>query len=174
MPVYMIRSGEYGPVKIGHATDPYDRLAALQVAHFDPLVIIRLFDGSVNEERALHRAFMNLRVRGEWFSFCPSMMEDVGLIEVPIYQHKKGRLAHVSSEDLRDYAKKHGLFMMTAYREAHSLTQADLAATLGVTQSTVARWEAGSMPARDMLTKIAEITEGQVMPNDWIEPRVVA
>jgi transcriptional regulator with XRE-family HTH domain len=63
---------------------------------------------------------------------------------------------------------------IAAYREANSLTQADLAATLGVTQSTVARWEAGSMPARDMLARIAEITGGQVMPNDWIDIPAVA
>ena len=30
------------------------------------------------------------------------------------------------------------------------------------------------MPARDMLARIAEITGGQVMPNDWIDIPAVA
>jgi transcriptional regulator with XRE-family HTH domain len=63
---------------------------------------------------------------------------------------------------------------IAAYRDSRGITQAELAAELSVTQSTVARWEAGSMPARDMLARIAEITGGQVMPNDWIDIPAVA
>lgn len=58
---------------------------------------------------------------------------------------------------------------IAAYRDSRGITQAELAAELSVTQSTVARWEAGAMPARDMLARIAELTRGQVMPNDWLD-----
>lgn len=58
---------------------------------------------------------------------------------------------------------------IAAYRDSRNMTQADFAAGLSVAQSTVARWEAGSMPSRDMLEKIAELTRGQVMPNDWLD-----
>lgn len=58
---------------------------------------------------------------------------------------------------------------IAAYRDSRKMTQADFAAGLSVAQSTVARWEAGSMPSRDMLARIADYTGCAVMPNDWIE-----
>ena len=61
---------------------------------------------------------------------------------------------------------------IAAYRDSRNMTQADFAAGLSVAQSTVARWEAGSMPSRDMLARIADYTGGAVMPNDWIEVAV--
>jgi len=82
MPVYMIRAGETGPVKIGHAGDPEQRRSELQVAHWERLAIIRLFVGGMDDERALHVRFSAHSIRGEWFSFVPEMMEDVGLEEI--------------------------------------------------------------------------------------------
>ena len=167
MPVYIIRSGDRGPVKIGYAASPYDRLAALQTGHFEQLSVVRLLDGGVADERALHRRFSGLRMRGEWFSFCPSMMDDIGLVELPL--SSKAGCVPMSVKELKEYAAKKGVFVMTAYRDSRGITQAELAAELSVTQSTVARWESGAMPARDMLARIAELTRGQVMPNDWLD-----
>jgi DNA-binding transcriptional regulator YdaS (Cro superfamily) len=82
MPVYIIRAGEAGPVKIGHAADPQQRLGDLQVAHWERLTIIRLFVGGMADERVLHVRFSAHVIRGEWFNFTPEMMGDLGLEEI--------------------------------------------------------------------------------------------
>ena len=61
MPVYMIRAGEHGPVKIGHSFDPQFRLGQLQISHWETLRIIRLFEGAEIEEAALHQKFADQR-----------------------------------------------------------------------------------------------------------------
>jgi len=74
MPVYFIRAGEEGPVKIGWAVDPQQRLAVLQTAHHEELVLLRVLDGEQPEERQLHRRFGPHRIRGEWFRFVDAML----------------------------------------------------------------------------------------------------
>lgn len=80
----MIRWGESGPVKIGKADDPKERLGNLQVANWETLKIIRLFEGGEAEEDFLHACFADLNIRGDWHSFSYAMMGDVGLVEIPL------------------------------------------------------------------------------------------
>jgi hypothetical protein len=49
----MIRAGDNGPVKIGTSNQPFERLIALQTAHYEKLRIIRLFEGGEAEEAML-------------------------------------------------------------------------------------------------------------------------
>lgn len=74
MPVYMIRCGEAGPVKIGKADDPQSRLRDLQTGHHEELAIIRVLDGGEAEEKHLHTHFAEFRIRGEWFQFSDEML----------------------------------------------------------------------------------------------------
>ena len=74
MPVYLIRAGEAGPVKIGHAKNPRRRLAGFQCHHHETLVLLRTIAGAQPEEAALHRYSADLRIRGEWFRFSPEML----------------------------------------------------------------------------------------------------
>lgn len=69
--IYAIQVGEDGPIKIGVATDPRDRLKALQTAHHRPL---RLLGYSVVRkawalqwERKVHARIQKYRLEGEWF-----------------------------------------------------------------------------------------------------------
>jgi transcriptional regulator with XRE-family HTH domain len=49
--------------------------------------------------------------------------------------------------------------IIKAYRKGRELTQAAFAAKLGVSRTTVARWEAGSRKIDDvLLTKVSEMT----------------
>ena len=75
MSVYFIRAGVSGPMKIGHADNPQRRMAALQTCHWQSLQLVRTLDGGVDLERALHRHYAALHIRGEWFAFCLTMLE---------------------------------------------------------------------------------------------------
>jgi hypothetical protein len=83
MAVYMIQAGKDGPVKIGVGYNPKARLAGMQTSHYETLTIIRLLDGGIGEERILHDRYASLRIRGEWFRFCPTMLGDVGIPDLP-------------------------------------------------------------------------------------------
>lgn len=74
MATYIIRAGDSGPVKIGKADNPHDRLAALQTGHPDELVLLRVVDTDFDCEDIFHERFARLRIRGEWFQFDPEMM----------------------------------------------------------------------------------------------------
>lgn len=65
--LYAIQAGEDGPVKIGLARKPWERLAALQTANPVRLRGIAAWSGSVDQEKALHELFAADRLEGEWF-----------------------------------------------------------------------------------------------------------
>jgi hypothetical protein len=86
MPVYMIQAGgPTGPVKIGYG-DPRRRLIGCQVGNHEDLRIIRVFDGGADAERMLHERFSAQHLRGEWHEYSDAMLEDVGLVALPIPQ----------------------------------------------------------------------------------------
>ena len=67
--IYLIQAGEGGPVKIGVAKNPMERLRELQVGHSEKLVLIDCIDAfySYENEQNLHHELEHLRIRGEWF-----------------------------------------------------------------------------------------------------------
>lgn len=55
------------------------------------------------------------------------------------------------------------------WREKTGLTQTQVAERLGVAALAVSQWETGRrFPSRENQRKIAEVTEGAVLPNDWM------
>ena len=71
--LYAIQRGVNGPIKIGIAGDPSGRLAALQTAHDEQLVLLAAWAGGRDEERSLHQRFADARIRGEWFHPTPTV-----------------------------------------------------------------------------------------------------
>lgn len=62
--VYFIQSSDGGPIKIGKSSNPKRRLANLQTARSDKLLLL----GTSNlPEESLHQRFADLRLNGEWF-----------------------------------------------------------------------------------------------------------
>lgn len=71
--IYLIQSGdESGPVKIGHARNPWKRRSSLQCGNPSILKIRKLVEycgpASISEvEAEFHWRFRRYRIRGEWF-----------------------------------------------------------------------------------------------------------
>jgi DNA-binding XRE family transcriptional regulator len=156
MPVYCIRVGQHGPVKLGYAEDTDKRRHELQTAHWEDLHILRLWEGGEAEERMLHARFANLRLRREWFSFTTEMLGDVGLIE--IVEPKKVVVLGVDiSSVIADDPVKLGDTLRSA-RKSLDLTQHQVAAQTGIARSTIASIEAGhDMPGRAALIRLANL-----------------
>lgn len=65
--LYFIEAGCGGPIKIGVANDPWDRLSTFQTSHFEDLRLLAVCYSSQFEERLIHRELDGDRIRGEWF-----------------------------------------------------------------------------------------------------------
>lgn len=65
--VYFVQSGDDGPVKIGIAKNPLDRLGALQTGNHQDLHIRHVVPGDRALETSLHHRFKDALIRGEWF-----------------------------------------------------------------------------------------------------------
>lgn len=75
MPVYFVRAGADGPIKIGFtAGDVLRRIAGLRTACPSELIPLGTIDGDERCERDLHRRFSSARITGEWFSPEPSLV----------------------------------------------------------------------------------------------------
>ena len=72
--VYLIQEGQDGPVKIGWARDPQDRLERMQTGNSRVLRLVCSFPGGIGHERALHREFAAHHIRGEWFEPAPELL----------------------------------------------------------------------------------------------------
>lgn len=65
--VYFIQAGYSGPVKIGVAYDPVERMKELQVGNHQELRLVGIQLGTPSDEKQLHGFFADLHIRGEWF-----------------------------------------------------------------------------------------------------------
>lgn len=57
-------------VKIGYTERPKQRLSEANTMSPFPVDLLRCDEGSINDERRLHKKFADLRLHGEWFAFC--------------------------------------------------------------------------------------------------------
>lgn len=159
MPVYIIRAGQFGPVKIGFAEDVSTRLVKMQSDNHETLAVIRHLVGGFVEERALHQRFSALRLQGEWFSFTHEMLDDLGLEDVdPPPPTAAARKQKAAASVIRTNATLEGFGpRLRVARLAAGLTQVDLARVAGVGHSDISRYEDGSgYPLAHRLPRLAE------------------
>lgn len=71
--IYFIQAQD--KIKIGVTDDPVVRITELQTGNPYRLICKLLVDGSFDEERRLHRMFLEDRLVGEWFSLSAPIKE---------------------------------------------------------------------------------------------------
>ena len=64
---YVIRAGDTGPIKVGKAIDPEQRLRELQTGSWLELNLLHVLPGYSQTEAELHSKLRDSRLRGEWF-----------------------------------------------------------------------------------------------------------
>jgi hypothetical protein len=76
--LYAIQAGgPRGPIKLGCAAVPRLRMVELQVGNHEPLELLAVRRGTRRDEVALHERFWGARIRGEWFTATPELMEEI-------------------------------------------------------------------------------------------------
>lgn len=89
MPVYFMRAGANGAVKIGHSERPFNRMRTLQSSVPDPLSMMRVIEGDKELEKAMHARFRDVHIHGEWFHHHPDMTADLGAKDLPVTAQAK-------------------------------------------------------------------------------------
>lgn len=72
--IYFIQGDRGGPIKIGCAGNPWQRLATLQTGNPTKLAVVAVIPGDRAEEAALHIRFAASRGQGEWFAPTPDLL----------------------------------------------------------------------------------------------------
>lgn len=68
---------EHGPIKIGVANKPFNRLSELQIAHYQDLHLFAMTEGNMDTEKALHVEFREDNIRGEWFNASDALLRRI-------------------------------------------------------------------------------------------------
>lgn len=74
--VYLIRNNTNGFTKIGFSVQPRMREKTLQ-SEEPELLLLGSIEGSRRTERALHEAYADQRIRGEWFDLTDSDVREI-------------------------------------------------------------------------------------------------
>lgn len=72
--IYFVLNKATGLIKIGTTKRLGVRLVALRRSDGKDLVVNGVMDGSHSDERAIHKRFSHLRVKGEWFRADPELL----------------------------------------------------------------------------------------------------
>lgn len=167
MPVYIIRAGEHGPVKIGFADDVDLRLSKMQSDNHERLTVLRMLVGGMVEETSLHLRFAPLRLHGEWFAFSREMLTDLGLDEIeaparPSEVRAAVAAAHIAADTVAPLFGQR----IKAGRRAARMTQGELARRVGVARSTLAEYEGDEHSPS--VARIAAIASALGVSTDWL------
>lgn len=65
--VYFIKSKQTNLIKIGYATNVFERIKQLSSGNTDRLILLKEIKGGRKKEAELHKKFSNHRKGGEWF-----------------------------------------------------------------------------------------------------------
>jgi DNA-binding transcriptional regulator YdaS (Cro superfamily) len=150
MPVYFVRAGENGPVKIGHAKNPASRLRELQAGCFEKFNLLRVIEGDVLSEKFLHRHFRAQRVRGEWFRFHIDMLT---IVPPPLHAAPRQK------RDRDDCGADALAALDTAFRAVGG--REALAEHLGICRTATYHWVDNKIPA-EHAAMIEVLTAGEV------------
>ena len=73
--VYVVQFGTGRPIKVGSTVNLGARLSKMSIDHYEPVEMLYLHRGGFKEERAIHKRFARYRLRGEWYSPAPEVIE---------------------------------------------------------------------------------------------------
>jgi hypothetical protein len=128
----------------------------IQSRLWDDLKLLRLLEGTEEDERALHRRFVHLRIRFEWFTYSPDMLGDLGLPDLNTdpsqsLTRPSPRSVTVRSASLRAWMVREGLY------------EHDLADLLGCTRGSVASWLFyGHRPREGIVKRLIFLSDGEL------------
>lgn len=131
-------------IKVGFTTDVRRRLLNVQSHHRNPVELVAVVPGTVEDEKAWHGRLADYHVRGEWFALCAGSRR---LLD--------GLPTVMPESPAKDGGASFGRYLSAALQRA-GLKQAAMARLLGVNPASVSDWISGRYrPSRDNFAAIA-------------------
>lgn len=156
MAVYFIRSGERGPVKIGYSGNVANRFRKIASDCPPPAELLAcIADGGFDLEQELHARFADHRIGREWFRPHPDVLAFAAQYTADVPKPRR-------AGPQWDNPLGHWLYETDTRRDKFAESIGCSLATLSRILCEVDR------PGWDLLAKIAEVTAGRVMPNDFL------
>jgi hypothetical protein len=87
--VYLIQNKTTQNVKIGYSLNPCERLRALQTSNDCELTLLAAKDGTISDEKLLHKKFKAYWVRNEWFLPSLEILLHFGLLTPANFENSK-------------------------------------------------------------------------------------
>jgi len=76
--IYFIQAANGGPIKIGTTSfNPFRRMAKIQSDCPWPVTLLGAIEGTLSQEKQIHRTLRYFRTSGEWFSAHPKVLAAV-------------------------------------------------------------------------------------------------
>ena len=103
--IYFIKNGDEDEVKIGYTGGESEiRLSQLQTGNPKKLKVLKIIEGTVEDETKLKRRFAIYNIRGEWFRYSDEIKRYI----------ETGQFANITVDDLMTYrAVLHLMFLQT-------------------------------------------------------------
>lgn len=149
--IYLINVPSIGLCKVGYAADVYARLDVGKAFIPGKFSLSSVREGGRRLEKAIHRAARAHQVHSEWFRNHDAVLAIFGAIEAPPEPE----------------VKRNGFARFLA---ENKITAEDMATRIGASVSAVRKWARDErIPGKDQMRRIAEVTDGAVMPIDFYE-----
>lgn len=71
--IYFVKADN--KIKIGYSSNPANRIITLQTSSPEELQVLLVIDGNMDDERELHKKFIDHKIRGEWFALSNEISE---------------------------------------------------------------------------------------------------
>ncbi len=84
--LYFIKCGDY--VKIGTSRSVKDRIDQLQTGNPQEIEVLAVFEEQAFREYAIHKTFVHLNIRGEWFRYTEEIENYLKVLEQREYEFK--------------------------------------------------------------------------------------
>lgn len=147
--IYFVRCQSTGRVKIGFSEKPWLRFVKIQADCPTELVMAAIIDGDMGDEGALHAAYAQYNVRGEWFAEVGELRDFIASLTPA---EREGRQAALPSLQLPEETLV--AEVETAAMSA-GVAMRDVLARAGVAPSTYWRWrKEGRWPSTSTLARL--------------------
>lgn len=105
--IYLVVTSDKNYCKIGYSKDPDSRLATLQTSHPEKLTLAAVIEGTIKEEKELHKQMAEHRVNLEWFNLSQDIMNHFDYY--PTLMSRIDAFLNKETSNQKEFFKKYGL-----------------------------------------------------------------
>lgn len=164
MKLYFIQmQDENGPIKIGTALDVRQRLGGLQTSTPHRLFVRGSVEGTIEQERTLHRILSDDRLSGEWFRASATVRGTMNAVLRGDFAWPVQDLRYVKRRHDPSLRNKGNQALLNRLRDAVG-SSAELARRLGISRAAVNSWSA--VP----LERVVAVEDATGIPREQLRP----